>query len=716
MQRLRIAVLVSGGGSNLQAIIDAIAGKNLPVEIACVISNRRDAFALERAKKFSIETYYIGKGSHPDEKDREQALFETLAAENVELIVLAGYLAILPKRIIRAYKDRIINIHPSLIPKHCGPGFYGIHVHESVIASKDKFSGATTHFVDEGVDTGEIIYQLSLEVDSYDTPESLSHRVLRLEHELLVKTLYDIALGRVKIGGNMQKRALISVSDKTGIIEFAKALDELGVELISTGGTEKAIRDAGIPVKNISDVTGFPECLDGRVKTLHPAVHGGILAIRSNEDHMSQLEKLNIQTIDFVVINLYPFKETVLKPDVHFEDAIENIDIGGPTMLRSAAKNHQDVVVVIDPSDYARVIDELKANDSVSYDTKYDLALKVFQHTAHYDAMIASYLVKHGNRNPFPDTLTLTYEKVQDLRYGENPHQNAAFYKEVFDTKGTLSEAIQLHGKELSYNNINDVNGAIALLKEFENKPTVVAVKHSSPCGVGTGFDIYHAYTKAYDCDPVSIFGGIVAANKKIDLKTAERMNEIFLEIVIAPDFDEDALECLKTKKNLRVMKLADIKLPALEGQRDMKKTLGGLLIQDIDTKLTEGELKSVTERIPTKKEIEELLFAWKVCKHAKSNGIVISKDGMTLGLGQGQVSRVWATENAIRQSNFPTKGAVLASDAFFPFADSIKAAAEAGISAIIQPGGSMRDQEVIDEANKYGIAMVFTGMRHFKH
>ncbi|HAS74491.1 MAG TPA: bifunctional phosphoribosylaminoimidazolecarboxamide formyltransferase/inosine monophosphate cyclohydrolase [Clostridiales bacterium UBA8960] len=514
----------------------------------------------------------------------------------------------------------------------------------------------------------------------------------------------------------MRKRALISVSDKTGIIEFAKALNDLGVELISTGGTEVALRNAGIEVKNISEVTGFPECLDGRVKTLHPAVHGGILAIREDASHMSQLEALNIETIDFVVINLYPFKQTVLNPDASFEDAIENIDIGGPTMLRSAAKNHKDVVVVIDPNDYMRVIKALQHDNHVDYEMKFDLALKVFKHTAHYDAMIASYLVKKGNREPFTDTMTVTYEKVQDLRYGENPHQKAAFYKEVFETEGTLADAIQLHGKEMSYNNINDASGAIALIKELSDKPAVVAVKHSSPCGVGTGFDVLHAYTKAYDCDPVSIFGGIVATNRKIDLKTAEKMSETFLEIIIAPDYDSDALERLKQKKNLRVLKLDEISKPISKEQHDMKKVLGGVLIQEADNELIEGEFKAVTERIPTKKEVEELIFAWKVVKHAKSNGIVISRDGQTLGLGQGQVSRVWATENAIRQSNYPTKGAVLASDAFFPFADAIKAAAEAGISAIIQPGGSMRDAEVIDEANKYGIAMIFTGMRHFKH
>jgi phosphoribosylaminoimidazolecarboxamide formyltransferase/IMP cyclohydrolase len=513
----------------------------------------------------------------------------------------------------------------------------------------------------------------------------------------------------------MVKRALLSVSDKTGIVEFARSLHTMGVELISTGGTEKAIKDAGIPVKNISEVTGFPECLDGRVKTLHPAVHGGILAMRGSEDHMQQLKTLNIETIDMVVINLYPFKETVNKTNVTMADAIENIDIGGPTMLRSAAKNHQDVIVIVDPKDYTRVLEGLSAEGALDYDFHYDLALKVFEHTAYYDAMIASYLRAQGRREKYPEKLTMTFERLQSLRYGENPHQSAAFYKEVFDTEGTLADAVQLHGKELSFNNINDTNGALALLKEFEG-PTVVAVKHANPCGVGTGYDIHQAYLKAYDCDPVSIFGGIIAANQPIDAKTAEKISEIFVEIVIAPDFDEDALAILMQKKNTRLLKLDQITKKPNAQQSDMKKILGGLIIQDVDMPLLQDELKVVSERIPTKKEIEELMFAWKVVKHSKSNGIVISKEGQTLGIGQGQVSRVWAAQNAIRQSNFPTKGSVMASDAFFPFADAIEAACKAGVTAIIQPGGSIRDQEVIDMANQYGIAMVFTGMRHFKH
>ncbi len=512
----------------------------------------------------------------------------------------------------------------------------------------------------------------------------------------------------------MKKRALLSVSDKTGIVKLAEALHRNGVELISTGGTEQRIKDAGIPVLNISDVTGFPECLDGRVKTLHPKVHGGILAMRDNADHMQQLETLEIDTIDFVVINLYPFKETVTKPDVTFEDAIENIDIGGPTMLRSAAKNHKDVVVVVDPSDYSRVIEALEA-DCIDGALKFDLALKVFEHTAKYDALIAEYLRKTGDKSPITDAFTVTYDKVQDLRYGENPHQKAAFYKETFHTEGTLADAKQLHGKALSFNNINDCQAALALVKEFE-KPTCVAVKHASPCGVGTGIDLFEAYTKAYNCDPQSIFGGIVAVNRPLDGKTAEKMQSIFLEVVIAPHFEEEALAILTAKKNIRLLELASMAEGTGAARVDIKKVAGGLLVQELDQNLLEGDLETVSERIPTKKELEEMLFAWKVCKHVKSNGIVLTKDGMTLGLGQGQVSRVWATENAISHSNYPVKGAILASDAFIPFADNIAAAAKAGVTAIIQPGGSVRDEEVIEAVNRHGMAMVFTGMRHFKH
>jgi len=510
----------------------------------------------------------------------------------------------------------------------------------------------------------------------------------------------------------MIQRALISVSDKTGIVEFASSLVEMGVEIISTGGTEKLLKKSGLNVKNISEVTNFPECLDGRVKTLHPKVHGGILAIRGNEDHQKQMEELEIDPIDMLVVNLYPFKETLLKSDSTHEDIVENIDIGGPTMLRSAAKNYRDVAVVTDPTDYDEIIEFMKKGE-ITASFKMELAWKVFEHTAHYDALIASYFREKTAKEP-TNTLTMTWEKVQDLRYGENPHQSAVFYKEIVGVSGTLAEAKQLHGKELSFNNINDTNGAIEALKEFE-EPTVVAVKHTNPCGIGTGRDILHAYEKAYACDPTSIFGGIVAANRTIDAETAEKINEIFIEIVIAPDYDEKALEILTSKKNIRVLALPNI------GQRvkkaiDLKKVGGGLLVQDMNDQLMQGEFEVVTERIPTKKEMEDLLFAWKAVKHIKSNGIALARENQTVSLSPGQVSRIWAVEHAISQSHLEVKGSVLASDAFFPFGDCIEAAAKAGVTAIVQPGGSMRDQESIDMANKYGITMVFTGMRHFKH
>lgn len=512
----------------------------------------------------------------------------------------------------------------------------------------------------------------------------------------------------------MIRRALISVSDKTGIIELAKELDSMGVEIISTGGTAKTITDAGVSVINVSDVTGFAECLDGRVKTLHPNIHAGVLAVRSNPEHMAQLQKLQIAPIDMVVINLYPFRETIQKEGVTLEEAIENIDIGGPTLLRAAAKNHQDVVVMTDPEDYSIVLNELKTNGNVAIETKLRLALKVFQHTASYDALIADYLSKSIGLEELPQKLTLTYEKVQEMRYGENPHQKAAFYKELKSVPGSLTEAKQIHGKELSYNNINDTNGALDLLREF-TEPTVVAVKHGNPCGVGSGDTIYEAYVKAYEADPISVFGGIIVANREIDERTAAEINKIFVEIVVAPSYTEEAVRILSQKKNIRILILDTINAKLPQGTWDMKKVVGGILVQEIDdVLLDEKNLKVVTDRRPTEKEMEDLFFAWKVVKHTKSNGIAIAKAKQSLGIGPGQVNRIWATEHAVTRSGEKVKGAVLASDAFFPFADCVERAARAGITAIIQPGGSIRDQESIDACNKYGISMVFYRYKTF--
>jgi phosphoribosylaminoimidazolecarboxamide formyltransferase/IMP cyclohydrolase len=515
-------------------------------------------------------------------------------------------------------------------------------------------------------------------------------------------------------------RALISVSDKNGIVEFAKKLQELGVQIISTGGTHKTLEEAGVKVTGISEVTGFPECLDGRVKTLHPNIHAGLLAMRSNPEHMKQLEDLKIETIDIVVVNLYPFKETILKKGVTREVAIENIDIGGPTMLRSAAKNYQDVAVVVDPRDYDLVIDELKTGNGVTLDTKFYLCSKVFAHTAHYDTMIAAYMKKERQDNNLPETFTMTFEKVQEMRYGENPHQKAAFYKEVVKTDGLLSSAVQLHGKELSFNNINDTNGALELLKEFE-EPAVVGCKHSNPCGVGTGENVYDAYVKTYNADPTSIFGGIVVMNRELDEKTAEEINKIFVEIVVAPSYSEKALEILKSKKNIRLLAIENISTKQDENSYDLKKVAGGILVQTIDSKLLAGELKTATKKEPTEQEMKDLIMAWKIVKHTKSNAITIVKNGQSIGIGPGQVNRIWACKQAIEHAveflgEESLKGASLASDAFFPFSDCVEAAAEAGITAIIQPGGSLRDNDSIEACDNHNMSMLFTDMRHFKH
>ncbi|RWZ57980.1 bifunctional phosphoribosylaminoimidazolecarboxamide formyltransferase/IMP cyclohydrolase [Halobacillus fulvus] len=510
----------------------------------------------------------------------------------------------------------------------------------------------------------------------------------------------------------MKKRALLSVSDKQGLSQFAKQLHELDYELISTGGTKKAIEEAGIPVLSISEITEFPEIMDGRVKTLHPSVHGGLLAKRSNADHMKQIDELDIQPIDLVAVNLYPFKNTIAKAGVTEAEAIENIDIGGPTMLRAAAKSFEDVTVVVDPSDYDTVIESLQAGD-ISYEERRTLAAKVFRHTANYDAMIAEYFTEK-TEEAYPETYTVTYEKVQSLRYGENPHQTAAFYKKANQSGASLANAEQLNGKELSYNNIQDANAALEVVLEF-TKPAAVAVKHMNPCGVGVGETLFDAYTKAYEGDPVSIFGGIVALNREVDEETAAKLKEIFLEIIIAPSFSQEALDLLTKKKNLRLLTVDMVKP---EGQtHKLTSVNGGVLVQDTDEgTLSDVELEVATDREPTEQEKHDLELAWQVVKHVKSNAIVLAKGDRTLGIGAGQMNRVGAAKIALEQAGEEVEGSVMASDAFFPMPDTVEAAAEAGVKAIIQPGGSKRDQDSIDACNKYGIAMVFTRMRHFKH
>ncbi|MCM3125151.1 MULTISPECIES: bifunctional phosphoribosylaminoimidazolecarboxamide formyltransferase/IMP cyclohydrolase [unclassified Mesobacillus] len=510
-----------------------------------------------------------------------------------------------------------------------------------------------------------------------------------------------------------KKRALISVSNKEGIVELAKELVELGFEIISTGGTKNALKEGGVPVIGISDVTGFPEILEGRVKTLHPKIHGGLLAKYDDPSHQAQLSENEIGKIELVCVNLYPFKETISKPDVTPEDAIENIDIGGPAMLRASAKNHQYITVLVDPADYQQVIEEYKNNNETTLETRRTLAAKVFRHTAAYDALIAEYMTNLAGVEQ-PEKMTVTYELKQSLRYGENPHQKAAFYQKPLGSAFSVAAAAQLHGKELSYNNINDANAALQIVKEF-SEPAAVAVKHMNPCGVGTGKDVFDAFGKAFEADPVSIFGGIIALNREVDGETARKLYEIFLEIIIAPSFSDEALEILTAKKNLRLLKVG------FDGNEARENTLssieGGLLVQEQDAfGFEDAEISVPTKREPTDAEWEALKLGWKVVKHVKSNAIVVTDKDMTLGIGAGQMNRVGAAKIALEQAGSKAEGAALASDAFFPMDDTVEAAAKAGITAIIQPGGSVRDEDSIKKADEYGIAMVFTGVRHFRH
>ncbi len=516
------------------------------------------------------------------------------------------------------------------------------------------------------------------------------------------------------------RRAIISVSDKRGIVEFSKGLKRLGIDIYASGGTAKLLKENGIPVKSIDEYTGFPEILSGRVKTLHPRIHAGILAVRDKRDHMKVLEELDILTFDMIVVNLYPFEATIARPGCSLEEAIENIDIGGPTLLRAAAKNYRDVCVIVDPEDYDRVLEALKRkNGNLDEDILFELARKVFRHTAWYDSAISNYLWSldgSGNRELFPQVLSWQWDKVQELRYGENPHQKAAFYRDTRHPVVGVGFAEQLQGKELSYNNIVDIDAAFSLALEFD-EPTVAIIKHTNPCGVGSARKIADAFKKAFNCDPLSAYGGIIGVNRKVSAQFAKEMSNIFFEAIIAPDYDREALKILSKKKNLRVMK---VDMKALKGRTQsivMKNVAGGLLVQTADdVDYLAENLKVVTKREPTEKELKALLFAWRVCKHVKSNAIVITGADRTVGIGAGQMSRVDSAKIAIMKAQTPTKGCVAASDAFFPFRDGLDVLAEAGVTAVIQPGGSIRDEEVIKAADEHDMAMLFTGLRHFRH
>jgi phosphoribosylaminoimidazolecarboxamide formyltransferase/IMP cyclohydrolase len=518
---------------------------------------------------------------------------------------------------------------------------------------------------------------------------------------------------------NKIARALVSVSDKTGIVEFCQQLSDLGVEIISTGGTAKLLQQKNIPVVEISDYTGFPEMMDGRVKTLHPKVHGGILGRRDIDQDV--MHEHGIKPIDLVVVNLYPFQQTVADPDCDLATAIENIDIGGPTMIRAAAKNHKDVTIIVDPTDYQPTIEAIKTSAGVDDPTRFKLAVKTFEHTAHYDGAIANYLgsiQQDGKKSDFSQTINLQFKQKQVMRYGENPHQKAAFFVADNVEKGTISSAVQRQGKELSYNNIADTDAALECVKQFDESPACVIVKHANPCGVALGDNILEAYKRAYETDSESAFGGIIAFNRPLDAATAEAIIERqFVEVIIAPGINEDTLKIIASKKNVRLLDSGQ--WPANRAfQHDFKRVNGGLLVQTVDNELY-SHLTVVTKRQPSEQEMQDLLFSWRVAKFVKSNAIIYAKNKMTIGVGAGQMSRVNSARIAAikaEQAGLDVVGSVMASDAFFPFRDGLDNAAQVGIRAVIQPGGSMRDEEVIQAADEHDIAMVFTAMRHFRH
>ncbi|GGI21163.1 MAG: bifunctional phosphoribosylaminoimidazolecarboxamide formyltransferase/IMP cyclohydrolase [Oxalicibacterium faecigallinarum] len=521
----------------------------------------------------------------------------------------------------------------------------------------------------------------------------------------------------------MIKQALISVSDKTGVLDFARALAGMGVNILSTGGTAKLLADNGIKVTEVADYTGFPEMLDGRVKTLHPKIHGGILARRDFASHVSALETHTIPTIDMVVVNLYPFQQTVAREECSLEDAIENIDIGGPAMLRSSAKNHRDVTVICDPSDYAQVLSEMQThNGTVTYETKFTLAKKVFAHTAQYDGAITNYFTSlgadklHTTRSAYPATLNLHYDKVQEMRYGENPHQSAAFYREANPQEGALANYTQLQGKELSFNNIADADAAWECVKTFDEAACVI-IKHANPCGVAVGISPFEAYSKALQTDPTSAFGGIIAFNRELDGNAAEAVAKQFVEVLIAPSFSEQAKKVFANKQNVRLL---EIPLGTATNNYDFKRVGGGLLVQSPDARnVLLSELKVVSKKQPSPQQLQDLMFAWRVAKFVKSNAIVFCANGMTMGVGAGQMSRIDSARIAsikAQNAGLSLVGTAVASDAFFPFRDGLDVVVEAGATSVIHPGGSMRDQEVIDAADEHGIVMLLTGTRHFRH
>ncbi|MBI4061672.1 MAG: bifunctional phosphoribosylaminoimidazolecarboxamide formyltransferase/IMP cyclohydrolase [Elusimicrobia bacterium] len=728
---MRIAVFASGEGTNLQALLDACADGRVRGSVALVVSNKEDAGAVRRAQRLGIETLVCPQDEHPTAEEYNAYLAQECKGRRIDLICLAGFMLKIKRPLIEAYNGRILNVHPALLPAFGGQGMFGRRVHEAVIAAGVKVSGATIHVVDEEYDHGPIVLQAAVPVLAADTPGTLAARVHAQEHWIYPRAVALFAENRVKIeDGRLTvkpsphdasprlKRALISVSDKTGVVEFAKGLHELGVEIVSTSGTFKALVQAGLPVRPLETMTGFPEILDGRVKTLHPHVHGAILLRRGDPMQVREAQLYGLEPIDLVAVNLYPFAKAAAEAkDPHEQAVIEQIDIGGVALIRAASKNFEDVAVLTSPSDYADVLAELNAAQCrLSRETRKRLALTGFRHTAAYDAMIAGAWAGDaaGPRESggLPAALERRLIKVADLRYGENPHQKAALYA----PEAGMSFS-KLHGKELSYNNLLDAAGTWDAVSDF-GIPAAVVFKHVTPAGIGVGDTIEQAFDKAWATDPLSAFGGALAFNRPVTRAIAELLSKRFVEVLVAPGYDPEALEILTKKPNVRILVRTRPPTAALQ-----YRSIGDeVLVTEPDRAVAGPDWKIVSKRAPSPREEAALRFAWTAAKHVKSNAIVLAGPDRTVGIGAGQMSRVDSVHMAgvkfklWRRDNEGPDALALASDAFFPFRDGVDAAATLGISAIIHPGGSVKDQEVIAAADEHNLAMVMTGMRHFRH
>ena len=724
-----MAVLASGTGTNLQALLDdPVVGSR----VVLVVSDREDAGALKRAADRGVNGVFLDPADYAGREAYDAALLELLRREDIDIVCLAGFMRILSPSVVRAYWGRMLNVHPSLLP-----AFPGAHAPRDALGWGAKITGATVHLVDEEVDHGPVILQEALTILPEDDADTLHGRIQQVEHRIYPQAVRLLMADRLRVDGRRVtvtgdeeplevgvreqpsvtegdvrpvRRALLSVSDKEGLTKLARGLADHQVLLVSTGSTARVLREAGVPVTEVAEVTGSPEMLDGRVKTLHPAIHAGILADRANPEHVRELAAQGIEPFDLVVVNLYPFERTVAS-GADRDETVEQIDIGGPTLLRAAAKNFGSVAVAVHPRRYGDVLAAVREAGGTSLELRAALAEEAFAHVASYDAAIAAWFAGWAGSGDLPPTLTLGLERLQELRYGENPHQRAGLYRAAL-SPGPLGGAWVVQGKEMSFNNWLDTEAARALAGSLE-APAAVIVKHHNPCGAAVAESLAHAYRAALASDPVSAFGGVVAFNREVDEGAAAAMAEVFTEVVVAPSFSEEALQAFGARRNLRVV---EAPAPVAAGL-EIRPIEGGALVQEADA-VTESrtEMKVASRREPQPEEWDDLLFAWRVAARVKSNAIVLASGGATVGLGAGQMSRVDAVDIASRKAGDRARGSVMASDAFFPFRDGIDVAAGAGVRAVIQPGGSVRDEEIVAAADEHGMAMVHTGRRHFRH